>query len=47
MLVITGRNSPLCAFAVEVDFVLDTPHYPSAKHVVYRMHDARQEDAFL
>ena len=41
------RHSPRCAFAVEVDFVLDPPQDPCAEHVVYRMNDARQKNAFL
>ena len=41
------RHSPRCAFAVEVDFVLDPPKNPGAENVVDRVHDARQEEAFL
>ena len=47
MLASNRRNSPLCAFAVEVDFVLDSPKSPCAENVIYRVNNARQEDAFL
>ena len=41
------RHAPRCAFAVEVDLVLDSPKNPCAEYVVDRVHDARQEEAFL
>ena len=47
MLASNRRNSPHSAFAVEVDFVLDSPKSPCAENVIYRVNNARQEDAFL
>ena len=37
MLASSRRNSPYCAFAVEVDCVLDSPKSPCDEDVIYRV----------